>query len=168
MLYQPFKYLNIVRPLMVIFIFTLLFVTLTSPANAQLVCDWNPASETPPLPTQILCPIVRGVNIIVLMAGVVFTAMVLIASYKYATSLGDPKAAMGASSTLTHAVLGLVLVISTYLILNITFNIFGFSRTVVNPMNPFVQIQQGMCNLLVCSSADPNNPIVKIPGCVCP
>jgi hypothetical protein len=94
--------------------------------------------------------------------------MVLIASYKYATSLGDPKAAMGASSTLTHAVLGLVLVISTYLILNITFNIFGFSRTVVNPMNPFVQIQQGMCNLLVCSSADPNNPIVKIPGCVCP
>lgn len=59
-------------------------------------------------------------NIIKLLApaaGVAFLAMFLVGGYKFITSGGDAKAAASARSTLTYALIGLVLVVASWLIL---------------------------------------------------
>lgn len=59
-------------------------------------------------------------NIISLLApaaGVAFLVMFLFGGYKFITSGGDAKAAASARSTLTYAIIGLVLVVVSWLIL---------------------------------------------------
>jgi hypothetical protein len=50
-------------------------------------------------------------------AGILFFILFVVGGFRYLTSGGDPKAIAGAHSTLTHAILGLVLVILTVSIL---------------------------------------------------
>lgn len=52
-------------------------------------------------------------------AGIIFFFMLIVGGFKYITSAGDPKSAAAARSTLTTAILGLVLVASSVLIIRI-------------------------------------------------
>lgn len=51
------------------------------------------------------------------LAGIVLFIMLIVGGFKYITSAGDPKAAAAARATLTHALLGIVLVASAYVII---------------------------------------------------
>lgn len=64
------------------------------------------------------CLFQNVVTIITALAGLAVFIMLLTGGFKYLTSGGDPKAQEQAKGTLTFAVLGLVLIIAAYLILN--------------------------------------------------
>ena len=65
-------------------------------------------------------------------AGIAFFIMLIVGGYKFLTYGGDPKAAGGARTTLTFAVLGIILVIASWLILQIIAEVTGVDVTVVN------------------------------------
>ena len=73
-------------------------------------------------------------NIISLLApaaGIAFFIMMLVGGFQFLTSGGDPKAAGAARGTLTYAVIGIVLVIVSWLILVLIRDITGASVTTV-------------------------------------
>jgi len=73
-------------------------------------------------------------NIISLLApaaGIAFFIMMLVGGFQFLTSGGDPKAAGAARGTLTYAVIGIVLVIVSWLILVLIRDITGASVTAV-------------------------------------
>lgn len=82
-------------------------------------------------------------NIIKLLApaaGIAFFVMLLFGGYQFMTSGGDPKAAGAARGTLTYAVIGIILVVSAWLILQLVGNITGANVTTIEfpeaPANP--------------------------------
>jgi hypothetical protein len=68
--------------------------------------------------------------------GIAFFIMFISAGFKYLTSSGDPKALQAASTTLTHAVLGLVAAALGYMVLVIVQNITGANVTNFVIYNP--------------------------------
>ena len=71
-------------------------------------------------------------NIIKLLApaaGIAFFIMLLFGGYQFMTSGGDPKAVGAARGTLTYAVIGIILVVSAWLILQLVQNITGANVT---------------------------------------
>ncbi len=110
---------------------------------------------------DILCPAVRIFNIALFSAGAVFVAMIMIGAYKYATSLGDPKAAQGANLTMTYAVLGLVAVLGVFTILYLVLNILGIDLW---DGGLYEQLRNMICSIFYNSTADGQN-IVEIPAC---
>lgn len=50
-------------------------------------------------------------------AAIAFLVMIIIGAFKFLTSGGDPKGTASARSTLTYAILGIILVIAAWLIL---------------------------------------------------
>ena len=71
-------------------------------------------------------------NIIKLLApaaGIAFFVMLLFGGYQFLTSGGDPKAVGAARGTLTYAVIGIILVVSAWLILQLVQNITGANVT---------------------------------------
>src|SRR3989338_46527 len=60
-------------------------------------------------------------------AGFVFLVMVISAGYTYLTSLGEPAAIQGATKQLLHAITGLLVVITTFFIIQIIQTIFGLT-----------------------------------------
>lgn len=51
------------------------------------------------------------------LGGIVLLIMLLLGGFKYITSGGDPKAAEGAKNTITYAIVGLVLLVGSYILL---------------------------------------------------
>ena len=73
-------------------------------------------------------------NIIKLLApaaGIAFVIMLLFGGYQFMTSGGDPKAVGAARGTLTYAVIGIILVVSAWLILQLVGNITGANVTTI-------------------------------------
>lgn len=70
------------------------------------------------------------------MAGIVLFILLLVAGFKYITSGGDPKAVEGAKKTLTSAVIGLVVILISYLILVLIETITGVEVTKFNIVIP--------------------------------
>ena len=73
-------------------------------------------------------------NIIKLLApaaGIAFFIMLLFGGYQFLTSGGDPKAVGAARGTLTYAVIGIILVVSAWLILQLVGNITGANVTTI-------------------------------------
>ena len=71
-------------------------------------------------------------NIIKLLApaaGIAFFVMLLVGGYQFMTSGGDPKAVGAARNTLTYAVIGIILVVASWLILLLVREITGVSVT---------------------------------------
>lgn len=71
-------------------------------------------------------------NIIKLLApaaAVAFLIMLIWGGFQFVTSGGDPKAAGAARSTLTYAIIGIVLVVASWLILQLIGNITGVNVT---------------------------------------
>ncbi|MDO8503750.1 MAG: pilin [bacterium] len=65
------------------------------------------------------------ISVALALAGIVLFVMFLIGGFRFITSGGDPKAVEAAKGTLTHAVLGLIVVILAFLILQLIANITG-------------------------------------------
>ena len=73
-------------------------------------------------------------NIISLLApaaGIAFFIMLLFGGYKFITSGGDPKAVGAARSTLTYAIIGIILVVAAWLILQLIKSLTGADVTTV-------------------------------------
>lgn len=62
-------------------------------------------------------------------AGILLFVLLLSGGFKYITSGGDPKATEGAQKTITYAILGLVLLLVSYLILVLIKMITGVDVT---------------------------------------
>lgn len=65
-------------------------------------------------------------------AAIAFLIMVIIGAFRYITSGGDQKAAAGARSTLTYAMIGVILVASAVLILRVISELTGSDVTRVD------------------------------------
>lgn len=75
------------------------------------------------------CVFENAVSVILALAGIVVFIMFLIGGFKYLTSGGDPKALEGAKGTLTHAILGLIVLVFAFLILVIIQAVTGINVT---------------------------------------
>ena len=58
-------------------------------------------------------------------AGIVALFLIIFAGYKFLTSGGDPKSIEGARKTLTYGFLGLILILLSFLIINIIATVTG-------------------------------------------
>lgn len=76
------------------------------------------------------CIFIRILNIATSLAGLAVFIMLIIGGFKYLTSGGDPKAAQSAKDTLSHAILGLVLVIAAWFILKFIEEFTGVTVTI--------------------------------------
>ncbi len=63
-------------------------------------------------------------------AGLAVFVMFLVGGFQYLTSMGDPKGAESAKNTLTYAVLGLVLVIAAWFIIQFIETFTGVTVTI--------------------------------------
>ncbi len=72
------------------------------------------------------------IRILVPAAGTAFFIMVLVGGFKFVTSGGDPKAVASAKATLTYAIIGVILVVVSWLILLVVQAITGVDVTIVN------------------------------------
>ncbi len=65
------------------------------------------------------------VNGLLIFSGIVAVFMILYAGYKYISAGGDPKQADSARNTLTYAVIGLVIILISFFIVNFISGLTG-------------------------------------------
>lgn len=65
------------------------------------------------------------INIILWVVGVAAVIVIVVAGLKYVTSSGNPSAVSSAKTTILYAVIGLVVAITAYAIVNFVFKSFG-------------------------------------------
>lgn len=65
-------------------------------------------------------------------AAIAFLIMMIVGGFQFLTSGGDAKAVAGARTTLTYAIIGIILVVVSWLILLLIKNITGAEVTTVN------------------------------------
>lgn len=95
-----------------------------------LVVFTNPVFAQPPAQLGDAVDIIE--NIIKLLApaaAIAFLIMLIIGGFQFVTSGGDPKAAGAARTTLTYAVIGIVLVVAVWLILLVIKTVTGVNVT---------------------------------------
>lgn len=126
MTYQAFRKL-----IKLVLIQITIFALLLQPVYA-LDCDIP--TDDDPSPVQILCPIVKALNVIILIGGAVFVIILFLTAYKFAMSQGDPKAMQGARDTGIYAVIGFLIVISVFTILKMMQVMLGLDTGILNPM----------------------------------
>ena len=88
--------------------------------NPSTIFPDNPDSFAGLFTSRVLLFAIAG-------AGFVFLVMVISAGYKYMTSLGEPAAIQGATKQLVNSLTGLLLVITTFFIIQIIQTIFGLN-----------------------------------------
>lgn len=78
----------------------------------------------------------RIVNLVAAFAGVVFFIMLLVGGFRYLFSAGDAKQTEAAKGTLTAALLGLILIVASYVILRLIASFTGLQNlTIFNLTN---------------------------------
>ncbi len=91
--------------------------------------DWN----NPTL--HDLVPVFNRVyNTAILSAGAVFIIWMIISGIRYMSAGGDEKAVASARSALTYAVLGFILILGAYAVINIIGNLLGTVTTGGTPV----------------------------------
>lgn len=102
-------------------LFLFLFSVSSSFAQTQPWNSINPFCEFGTVATiqGFECVVYNVLRIAVQLAGVVLFIMFLIGGFKYLTASGDPKQMEAAKGTLTHAIIGLVVIIFAFLFLQI-------------------------------------------------
>jgi hypothetical protein len=91
---------------------------------------WSDSSgESPATLSDLEVLFQRVISIALGLGGIVLFVMLVVGGFKYLTSGGDPKAVESAQKTLTSAILGLVLLLSAYLILKLIGNFTGVDLT---------------------------------------
>lgn len=71
----------------------------------------------------------RIINIATTLAIFGFFAMFVVAAFKYLTSGGDPKGTEGARNTMTYAIIGMLAIVSSYIILSLLGSFTGLKLT---------------------------------------
>ena len=107
------------------FILTLFGFLLVWPKNVYAIND-------PAQISDIVDILKAAITILVPLAGIAFFIMVLYGGFKFVTSGGDPKATASAKATLTYAVIGVILVVVSWLILLLVKSLTGVNVTTVN------------------------------------
>lgn len=95
--------------------------------NAPTVSNPNEPAEIGGIVTIIQ----NIIKLLVPFAALAFLVMLTFGGFQFLLSGGDPKAAAGARSTLTFAVIGIVLVVISWLILLLVKNVTGVNVTTV-------------------------------------
>ena len=112
-----------------ILLFVILLATFASPVYAGP--GWTDDSgETPARLGDLEEVFARVLSIALSLAGIAFFVMILIGGYKYMTSGDNPKNAEAAQKTLTFAVIGFVLVVASWLIIQIIEEFTGLNLSV--------------------------------------
>jgi len=106
------------------------------------------ATDDPPSLAQIVIPIIRIMNVLVISGGAIFVLMLIVTSYKFAMAQGDPKGMQGARQSFTYTVLGGIAVVFTYAILEIMVGSFGLSAGFGSASTIFGSIRAGICGIL--------------------
>ena len=104
--------------------------------NAQFfeVCAECSTISDPNAPAELgsIVLVIRNIiKLLVPVAAIAFFIMMIIGGAQFIFSGGDPKAAAGARSTLTYAIIGIILVIVSWLILLLVQNVTGVDVTSV-------------------------------------
>lgn len=115
-------------------------------ASIESICSDYP--KDPPDPQQIVCPIARGLNVVLLSVGAFFVVMVLVTSIKFAMSQGDFKGILGAKNSLTWAVAGFLGVAGMFGIIALIGRMFGIKLGGINNVGPFLLINNGLLKLM--------------------
>jgi hypothetical protein len=113
-----------------VFFFLFLFL-LPQPVFAQ-DGPWSGCLSNEGIPTIKCLEVVFQLilNVAVELAVIVLFLFIVIGGFKFITSGGDPKATESAKNTLTYAILGIVLLIGIWLILNFIQYFTGIQVTV--------------------------------------
>lgn len=90
------------------------------------------AAGEPKKLSEIITILQNIIKLLAPAAGLAFFIMILVGGFQFLNSGGDPKAAGQAKNTLTYAVLGIILVVASWLILKLIGQITGASVTTVN------------------------------------
>lgn len=90
------------------------------------------AQEPPAKIVDIVEVLRRIIRILAPAAGIAFLIMLLVGGYQLITSGGDPKAAAQARTTFTYAIIGIILVVASWLILTIIAGLTGVNVTNVD------------------------------------
>ena len=114
-------------------IFSILFVLLLVSSAPVFAADALPCDLTDDAPQlyQIVCPVARVINVLIIVVGVVLVVMIVMGALKMSLALGDPKGFSGALTTWQFAAIGGFIVVGVFAILFIIFNLFGIN------LNPF-------------------------------
>jgi len=76
--------------------------------------------------------IIQGIiSLLAPAAGIAFFIMLLVGGFQFVTSGGDPKAAGQARSTITYAIIGIILVVVSWLLLVLIKQLTGVDVTTV-------------------------------------
>lgn len=105
-----------------LFVATLVAVLSSSPVYAQ-----GPAQIG-----DIVKVLENIIKLLAPAAGIAFLIMLLVGGFQFVTSGGDPKAAGQARATLTFAIIGIILVVASWLILTIIRAVTGVDVTTVD------------------------------------
>lgn len=119
----------------------------THAAYLEEICADYPSD--PPDPQQIVCPIARALNVVLLSVGAIFVIIVLVTSIKFAMSQGDFKGVLGAKNSLTWAVVGFLVVAGIFGLVTLLANIFGIPLGNVSSSGPFLLFNQGLERLMI-------------------
>ncbi len=107
------------------------FVVFAAPAYA-VNCSVAPIDQSCPAQISAIVTVLQNIiTILAPAAGIAFFVMLLVGGYKFITSGGDPKAVGSARSTLTYAVIGIILVVASWLILQLIKDFTGANVTTV-------------------------------------
>lgn len=97
--------------------------------------DWSACLGDGDVATLACVPIVLQniINALVVLAGIVCVFLIIFAGYKFVTSEGDPEKIASARKTIFYAIGGMVLVIASFLILNIISDFTGVKQIAPKP-----------------------------------
>ncbi|HEY4694477.1 MAG TPA: hypothetical protein VIH52_00770 [Candidatus Nanoarchaeia archaeon] len=77
------------------------------------------------VPTEAGAVISALIQLALAAAGLLFFGMLVLGGLKYLTAGGDEKAAASARATLTHALMGLIIIVAAFLLAQLLFSLFG-------------------------------------------
>lgn len=107
-------------------------------------CVLSPAGSTATDVPSLACLsqiVVNLVSLALMFLGTVTLLMLLFGSIKYITSGGDPKALQGAQKTTTYAIIGAIVVMMAFVLINVVTNALGLSSS--NILSNFSFYQSG-------------------------
>lgn len=119
-------------PFLALLVLSLVF----SPSSVYAVdCTAN-ANACPAQISSLLTVMEKVISFLAPVAAIAFFIMLVIGAYKFITSGGDPKGVGAARSTITYAVIGVVLVVAAWLILQLIGSLTGADVTTVTLPTP--------------------------------
>ena len=99
---------------------------------ASLITPVYAAPGDPATISEVVSVLERIIGLLAPAAGIAFFFMMLVGGFKFLSSGGDPKAAGAARTTLTFAIIGIILVVASWLILKLIADLTGVDVTTVN------------------------------------